>query len=79
MKLNNNFTLNNQISPQKSKKCSNKLYQLKKIKLNRTFLKIITSAYIISKLDYSKALLTDLPKLPENKQQYFKPNLQIYR
>ena len=50
-------------------KCNNKLYQLNQIKhlLNQSSLKIITSAYIISKLDYCNSLLTDIPKIQEKK------------
>ena len=60
--LDNNLTLNNQISSI-VKQCNNKLYQLNQIKhlLNQSSIKIITSAYIISKLDYCNSLLTDIP------------------
>ena len=46
----------------KNKQCNNILYQLKQIKhlMNRTSLKIIISAYIVSKLEYCNALLTDI-------------------
>ena len=42
------------------------MYQLKQIKhlLNHKYIKIITSAYLISKHDYCNSeLLTDIPKL----------------
>ena len=66
--LDNNLTLNNQISSI-VKQCNNKLYQLNQIKhlLNQSSLKIITSAYIISKLDYCNSLLTDIPKIQEKR------------
>ena len=61
------LTLNTQISSI-VKQCNNKLYQLKQIKhiLNQSSLKILTSAYIISKLDYRNSILTDIPKLQKN-------------
>ena len=65
--LDNNLTLNNQISSI-VKQCNNKLYQLNQIKhLLNPSLKIITSAYIISKLDYCNSLLTDIPKIQEKR------------
>ena len=66
--LDKHLTLNTQISFI-VKQCNNKLYQLKQIKhlLNQSSLKILTSAYIISKLDYCNSILTDIPKFQERR------------
>ena len=64
--LDKHLTLNTQISSI-VKQCNNKLYQIKQIKhlLNQSSLKILSPAYIISKLDYCNSILTDIPKLQE--------------
>ena len=64
--LDKRLTLNTQISSI-VKQCDNKLYQFKQIKhlLNQSSLKILSSAYIISKLDYCNSILTDIPKFQE--------------
>ena len=60
--------LNTQISSI-VKQCNNKLYKLKQIQnlLNQSSLKILTSAYIISKLDYCNSILTDIPIFQERR------------
>ena len=66
--LDKHLTLNIQISSI-VKQCNNKLYQLKQIKhlLNQSSLTILTSANIISKLDYCNSILTDIPTFQERR------------
>ena len=66
--LDKHLTLNTQISSI-VKQCNNKLYQLKQIKhlLNQSSLNILTSTYIISKLDYCNSIFTDIPKFQERR------------
>ena len=48
-----------------TKQCNYKIFQIEQIKylLNTTSLKILTSAYILSKLDYCNSLLINIPKI----------------
>ena len=50
-----------------TKQCNYKIFKIKQIKhlLNPTLLKILTSAYILSKLDYCNSLLINIPKIQE--------------
>ena len=52
-----------------TKQCNYKIFKIKQIKhlLNQTSLKILTSAYILSKLDYCNSLLIKIPKLQEKR------------
>ena len=55
------------------KQCNCKIFKIKQIKhlLNPTSLKILTSAYILSKLDYCNSLLINIPKIQEKRQQNY--------
>ena len=48
-----------------TKQCNYKIFKIKQIKhlLNPTSLKTLTSAYILSKLDYCNSLLINIPKI----------------
>ena len=52
-----------------TKQCNYKIFKIKQIKhlLNQTSLKILTSAYILSKLDYCNSLLIIIPKIQEKR------------
>ena len=52
-----------------TKQCNYKIFKIKQIKhlLNQTSLKILTSAYILSKLDYCNSLLINIPKIQEKR------------
>ena len=52
-----------------TKQCNYKIFKIKQIKhlLNPTSLKILTSAYILSKLYYCNSLLINISKIPEQR------------
>ena len=66
--LESDLTFDKQISLI-TKQCYYKIFKIKQIKhlLNQTSLKILTSAYILSKLDYCNSLLINIPKIQEKR------------
>ena len=52
-----------------TKQCNYKIFKIKQIKylLNQTSLKLLTSAYILSKLDYCNSLLINITKIQEKR------------
>ena len=56
-----------------TKQCNYKIFKIKQIKhlLNQISPKILTSAYILSKLDYCNSLLINIPKIQEKRLNKF--------
>ena len=62
------LTFDKHISSITKHQCNYKIFKIKQIKylLNPTSLKILTPAYILSKLDYCNSLLINIPKIQKN-------------
>ena len=62
-----------------TKQCNYKIFKIKQIKylLNQKSLKILTSAYILSKLDYCNSLLINIPKIQEKRLKIIKHTCRL--